>query len=150
MRGGSGAGADLRASTQKIACDPQRVEEYGGLGEVLLRDCVRGEGGGQRAADNVCCKRVEKRGDHGGGGGKRDIEDCERGLNGNCRRRDRAHLRTWLEEAARDEEGGGSSHAMVQNSVLNTSIGERAMCIRKENQRQKLSTVKAHLASYCI
>ena len=75
--GGSGAGAYLGASTQKIACDPQRVEEYGGLGEVLLRDCVRGEGGGQRAADNVCCKRVEKRGDHGGGGGKRDIEDCE-------------------------------------------------------------------------
>jgi urocanate hydratase len=75
--GGSGAGADLGASTQKIACGPQRVEEYSGLREVLLRDCVRGVGGGQHAADDVSCQRVEERGDHGGGGGKCDIEDCD-------------------------------------------------------------------------
>jgi len=61
-----------------MACDAHRVEEYGCLREVLLRDCLRGVGGGQQAADDVCCQqRVEIRGDQGGGGGKRDIEDCE-------------------------------------------------------------------------
>jgi hypothetical protein len=77
-------------------------------------------------ADHVCCKRVEERDDHGGRGGKRDIEDCERRLHGHCGNCDKAHLRAWLEEAAHDEGGRGGLH-MKKNSVqfviVNTSIG---------------------------